>query len=394
MEYCDFTGDSDFEQFMPTRNASEASLKSNDDDNLDSTPNGYCYYPPDESDLQILRDKQLRGRGYRYKYKKPCAKKPCVNYDSENNCYPSERCTGMETTVSEQFPPRYSRVRTTNPFSFLMGGGKTTTKCKSSVSSSHIQSSIKQEMFKNWMLMKYIMLFDLATVRNLTAVINPNECCNHDEPSGSRKFILQFDRVNAATIADRSDTCYVAEKERCNEFWEFVKSTSELKRIIKDGTFFHNAQPKEVNRSGRPPKEVELQALFKPIPKSKDVSKYSPEMEALRQRNIALHEEEKKRREKLRERIKIVQEKSGQKYRMGPAIYDSAQDGSTKPCAWLADCSNPSPSEVLEEMEYFDELSNNPVQIGCKFRKRRQSCREILMPLDDAGEGAYFGGEQ
>ncbi|ODM98271.1 hypothetical protein Ocin01_08417 [Orchesella cincta] len=358
MEFCDFTGDSDFEQFMPTRNASQDSMKSNDDnDNLDSTP-GYCYCPPDESDLQILRDKQLRGRGYRYKYRKPCNKKTSVNNDSEYSCFPTETCCGMETTVSEQFPPRYSKIKATNPFAFLMTGGRTAK----------------------------------STMRKATAVINPNECCNHDEPSGSRKFILQFDKQNAATISDRSDSCYVAEKDRCTEFWEFVNGTPELEKIIKDGTFFHNVPPKEVDKSGHPLKEVELQSLFKAIRKSKDISKYSPEMEALRQRNIKVREEEKKRREKLRERIKIVQEKSGQKYRMGQLNYD---DGSKKPCGHLADCSNPSPGEVLEEMEYFDELSSNPVQVGCKFRKRRQSCKEIFMPFgDDAGEGAYSEGEQ
>lgn len=371
MEFCDVTGDTDFDFFNPCfGRCSNISIPDPAHDarsflNAASSLNFYN----DEND-RLLFDIQLRKL------------RPLFEESIDGDRYGRDdahtRSAAAEPSISQEFPPNYPKLHVPDPFIFLKSRNQTGVTRKT-------RDGRTTEVFP---------LDDYGTEK-------PYESCNHDEPAGNKRFIIHFDRSSVAS--DRSDQCYAAERDRCIQFWEFVKETPDLLKVIKEGKFVHSGPPSSVHcvlpeeqkflnemeaATGKKGKSKKLVGSATP----KGSSKYTPEMLALKRRNEQIHKDISGMRQRLHERFMRTQPKSSHPSAIN--LTPAKQLSVTTICGHYADCATRKVDEVLEEMEEFDGISSNPVRIACDRRKQSGPCPQELdkvPPLLDQRYGEYEG---
>lgn len=144
---------------------------------------------------------------------------------------------------------------------------------------------------------------------------------------------------------------------------ERQKSIQRLIQLVREQERETGQNQKSKFVISRPPTELSQsgETTTPPTP-TPPASKYTPEMEALRQRNMSLREEVRARRE---HRQKLLDQIYSQLKNPAPVPAPLPK----KSCD-LADCASLSANETFAEMEEYDEIVLGPVQTSCDKRHR------------------------
>lgn len=352
MECCDVTGDTDFDCFTPNFVGNTSIVSIFNAANNPSRYGGFSYF--NDENEQLLFESQLG------KVRPLLDDSSAWENGGGGGGDRGRDGTKLETSISQEFPPHYPRIERPDPFQFLKSRsrGKTATR----------KSGKRGE--------------SIYTVESKNA-LTPTECCNHDEPSGNRRYLVNFDRHHSSD--NKSDQCYAAERDRCMQFWQFVNETPELLNVIKEGKFIHSSRPHCIYTEDQSQPSTMKKGKGKKTTTT-TTPKYTPDMVALRQRNEMLHKEINDLHQRNHERVTNTRRKSGQlRAEVLPDFNRKKYPASTNICHY-ADCATRAVTEVMAEMELFDDLSHNPVKTACARRKI-----ECKPEIEEREEEPFYG---
>lgn len=361
MECCDITGDTDFDCFIPNFGGRDPTISLYNAANNPARFGGFRSY--NDENEELLFESQLS------------KVRPLLDDSSD---WDDNGVSGggggwrdgvqLETSLSQEFPPVYPQIERPDPFMFLKSRSRGKT-----ASSSRTGKRGKTT---------------LSTVESKNA-LTPTECCNHDEPAGNRKYLVNFDRHHSSD--NISDQCYAAEKDRCMQFWNFVNETPELQNVIKEGRFEHSSRPHCLLPEHPSKGKVSTKKDKKGSTTTRTTPKYTPEMKALRQRNERVFKEIRDLHQRNHERVTNARRKSGQlRDSVLPQFHRKKTPAISTICHY-ADCATRPVTEVMAEMELFDDLSHNPVKTACARRKIECKPEKEEGNADEEEEGEFYG---